>query len=92
MMTIRRLTTKHTKTQRRFAETVIEACCHRVKVWYEIGWSRMTGENLIRLEEEAEQRATQMIAQGYHSGELCCLLLTPVRRQEREFFGSWSIE
>lgn len=91
-MTIRRLTTKYTKTRRRIAETVIETCCHRIKVWYEIGWSRMTGENLQALEEEAGQRATQMIEKGYHSGELCCLSFTPVRLQEREFHGWWSIE
>lgn len=91
-MTIRRFATKYTKTRRRIAETVIETCCHRIKVWYEIGWSRMTGENLQALEEEAEQRATQMIGKGYHSGTLCCLSLTPVRLQEREFHGWWSIE
>lgn len=92
MMTIRTITTKHTKTRHRIAETVIQVCCHRVKVWYDVRWARMTSENLQVLEEEAEQRATQKIAEGCYQGNLCCFSASPVRCQEREFHGWWSIE
>ncbi len=90
-MQIKTITTKHTKTRQRIAEGEINCCCHYVEFYYKVGNARITEDDLQRLEEEAEQRATTMIAEGYYQGDLCCLTFTPVRQQERELFGWWSI-
>ncbi len=90
-MKVKTITTEHSKTRRRLAEGVVNCCCHEVDFWYEVGGALLTDDDLRRMESEAEDRATEMIAEGFASGELCCLTFTPVRHQERELHGSWSI-
>ena len=88
MIEVKTVTTKHTKTECRVASGDVESCCHTVHFFYNVGDSdQFTEEDLEALEEEAERRATEMISQGYWSGNLCCMLMDP----ERELHGSWSI-
>lgn len=92
MVTTRTVTVKGTKQRRHIAEGVISACQHRISFWYEIGRAILTETDLEYLEAEAEERARAMIAEDYHSGQLCCALTSPVRQVEREFYGWWGIE
>ena len=90
-MNVKTVTTKHTKTRKRIAEGSVTCCCHVVDFWFELGGARITEEDLELMEEEAEDRATQLIAEGCNQGDLCCTTRSPRRQREREFHGWWTI-
>jgi hypothetical protein len=85
--------------KRQTFEGEVEVCCHRVKFRYFIEGVAKNAEELsdeakADLEREAEERAKHCIVEGYHSGELCCLLYGgDIRKEEREqeIFGWWEI-
>lgn len=77
-----------TNPQRRVASGEVEACCHRIDFYYDIGDQELSEEDLADLESEAEDRAKTMIVDGYISGELCYLL----RDDDTELHGWWSIK
>lgn len=79
------------KSRRTFSGTV-EVCCHRVSFWYGIERYRLTGEEEQCLTDDAEERAKECIIDGYHSGELCSVLVRHKPFKEMELRGWWTIE
>lgn len=76
-------------------ETIVEVCCHRVQIRYWGFKTPLTDEVEQRLEEEGEQRAKQMICEGFYSGELNCLYVdddVDDDGKEEEIRGWWEIE
>lgn len=72
----------------------VNSCCHRVAFRYDLH-EQVTEAEETMLREEAERRATEMIPQGYHSGELNCLLPdhdTGEDDSDPEFRGWWEIK
>ena len=65
-------------------------CAHNVKWSYDVGELERTVDLIERLEEEAENRAKEMINQGYFSGELNCVVY--INNRDIEVRGWWEIE
>lgn len=63
--------------------TIEEICAHKVSFDY---FTR--SKNAVPSESEIEH-VTQLITQGYHSGELC--LATYINNRLHEFRGWWKI-
>lgn len=59
-------------------------CAHRVRWWFRTGRKRVLRSDL---EEHAEERAEELIRQGYVAGEL-----NYVHRGEVEIRGWWEIQ
>ncbi|KKK56135.1 hypothetical protein LCGC14_3067570 [marine sediment metagenome] len=76
-------------TDRTTFNGTVQACCHRISFYYDLGEVTLTEKLKERLREEAEGRAREMIAEDYWSGELCC---HPNCDDNDEFFGWWNIE
>lgn len=92
MIEVETVITEHTKTERQVAKGEIEACCHRINFYYDIGDSELSDDDLQALEDEAEDRAKSMILEGCISGDLCCMVIHPDSDPEEiELHGSWSI-
>ncbi len=81
------MSTEHTQTFSGF--TPDEVCCHCVTFRYWDIASNLTVELEEALAEEAEERATSLIPQGYHSGELD--FVCPEDGEQEEIFGWWEI-
>ena len=81
------MSTEHTQTYSGF--TPNEVCCHCVAFRYSDIASDLTIELEEALAEEAEERATALIPQGYHSGEL--VFIGGADSEEEEIFGWWEI-
>jgi hypothetical protein len=71
-------------------EGVITVCAHRVVFRYWDFNAPLTDELREQLEIDAEARASEMITQGYHSGELNCLWVDG--QDEEEIRGWWQID
>lgn len=72
-------------------ESHVEVCCHRVRFWYDTGRLKLADELVERLTEEAEQRSTYCITNGYSQGVLNCFYVTS-RGTEHEISGWFNIE
>ena len=77
-------------------EEIIEVCCHRVKIF----WDMDEVENLSedektdladRLNEAAEERAKECIADGCPQGQLCTAWSDNAEKVH-EFYGWYKIE
>lgn len=71
-----------------------EACAHQIDFYYDIGnIPKLDMNEVITLNEAAQERAEEMIAQGYVTGELNCIITRPHRRSDKEYEvrGWWSI-
>ena len=92
MIEVETVITEHTKTERQVAKGEIEACCHRINFYYDIGDSELSDDDLQALEDEAGDPAKSMILDRYISGDFCCLVSHPDSDPEEiELHGSWSI-
>ena len=68
-----------------------EACSHQIDFYYDIDQLKNpTIEEIDTLNEAAQERAEEMVKEGYMSGELNCLI-TRSRNREYEVRGWWSI-
>jgi hypothetical protein len=91
------MSTKTKQGTRKWHHGEVEVCCHRVKFRYDIAYILKHGEELSDeaksdLEQEAENRSKHCITEGYHSGDLCCLLQgDDLVGGEQEVFGWWEI-
>lgn len=63
----------------------LEACCHVIEWWYDVGRGKKPDDFEERLEQEAESRARCCIAQDCCSGELNYC------DGEKEWRGWWKI-
>jgi len=64
----------------------VNVCCHRIEFRYDIGRLRPNAKTLERLEDEARNRARELIIDGCGQGELNCLA------GGKEIRGWWRIE
>jgi hypothetical protein len=78
------------RQERSIFEGEVQACLHNVSFYYDDFSAELTEELKELLTEEAEQRATKLIVEGYHSGELNCLYTSDDGSQE-EIRGYWEI-
>jgi hypothetical protein len=79
-----------TKTREKNVEGRVNVCCHHVA--YRYWWSgkpTLTDDVRDSLKEDAEGRAKECIIEGYHSGELCSLVVEGDK--DYEVFGWWEI-
>ena len=68
-----------------------EACSHQIDFYYDTDQIKNpTPEEIDTLNEAAQERAEEMVKEGYVSGELNCLI-TRSRNREYEVRGWWSI-
>lgn len=74
--------------KRRIVEGTVQTCHHYVAFWYDIENIPRSTEMVERLTEAAEERAKEMIIEGYHSGELNCT----VNERHEEVRGWWEID
>lgn len=72
-------------------EGTVNVCAHYVKYRYWDFEAEPTDELRERLEEAAEDRAKELIIDGYHSGELNCLYVSDDGAEE-EIRGWWEID
>jgi hypothetical protein len=82
---LRTIRTKSGARRRVFSGTLC-ACGHYIDWWYAIDGVHMTDEVRTALEEAAEERARECLAEDYISGELNCVI-----GGEREVGGWWDI-
>jgi hypothetical protein len=75
--------------------TTVEVCGHRVAVWFDL----LMLENVTldaqlesELRERAEERAGELIPEGYVCGQLCAHVETDDGESDADVYGSWSIE
>ena len=67
-------------------ETTITVCLHNVRVLYDISAVDDLSDDLYDdLVSEAEDRAAELIPEGYHSGELNCAT------DDAEIRGWWEV-
>ena len=62
-----------------------------VSYWWKLDQIELTGDMENVLEEDAENRAKEMISEGYFRGELCCNYVFP-DGSDCCFWGWWEIE
>lgn len=72
-------------------EGFIEVCAHSVSFYYDLDEREITDDLQEALTEEAENRATKCIVEGYRSGELNCLYVDSDGNGD-EICGWWQIE
>lgn len=71
-----------------------EACAHQIDYYYDTtSLTKMCMGEVMALDEAAEDRANEMVKEGYVSGELNCLITRGEGKREREYEirGWWSI-
>jgi len=62
---------KEKKPKGRFHEGSTQVCAHTVSFWYRLpARKRIDKDELFRMTEHAEERAKEMIIQGFVQGEL----------------------
>ena len=67
----------------------VEVLNHTIEFYYDVG-TKLSPEAKNILTCGAESRATEMIIEGYNSGELCSVITG--KRSEKEYHGWWSIK
>ena len=68
-----------------------EACAHQIGFYYDLDQIKnVTREEIAAMNEVAQERAEEMVKEGYVSGELNCLI-TRSKNREYEVRGWWSI-
>ena len=81
---------------KRWGGTIDGVLQHRILFHYNDVDVDLTSEQTDRLRDEAEERSKAMILEGYHSGELSCMIVWDndgtEPEQELEFFGWWEID
>lgn len=75
------------ETQNSF-ETTAQVCAHRVEIRYWGFRTELTGNLESRLTAEGEERAQELIAEGYIEGELNCYCPAT----DEEICGYWEIK
>lgn len=78
-------------SDQRTYDSVVEAMGHRISYYYRLDDAELTDELKGQLDEEAERRAREMVAQDYIGGELNCTFIWN-DGEEQEFSGWWSIK
>ena len=73
-----------------------DICCHRVSYWYDLcGYPTLSDDEAERLREQLENdaydRAREMIYEGCYCGDLCSLFVYD-NGKDVEIFGNWTIE
>lgn len=88
-MSFTTVATRDKKKKKTIAIGQLEACCHNIRWWYDcnIKKSQQTDDFFNRLQDAAEQRAREMIAEDYREGELCYYDVDT----DQEYRGWWQI-
>ena len=77
--------------KRKTHSSTCEACSHQIDFYYDTdNIPKLDMTEVATLNEAAEDRANEMVKDGYMSGELCCVITRPSGR-EYEVRGWWSI-
>ena len=71
-------------------EGTASVCAHNVRWNYEVELDEQPDDLYERLESAAEDRAKEMINEGYNQGELNCLYVR--EDTDMEIRGWWSID
>ena len=78
-------------TKRKTHSSTCEACSHQIDFYYDTdNIPKLDMTEVMTLNEAAQERAEEMVKEGYVSGELNCLITRPSGR-EYEVRGWWSI-
>lgn len=77
--------------KRKTHSSTCEACSHQIDFYYDTdNIPKLDMTEVMTLNEAAQERAEEMVKEGYVSGELNCLITRPSGR-EYEVRGWWSI-